>query len=58
MVGDISGETPIVRAIFEEITQGHSGVRETMDENRLQQTFHIMDCVTGSGNTEMKQKYR
>lgn len=58
MVGDISGETPIVRAIFEEITQGHSGVRETMDENRLQQTFHIMDCVTGSGNTGMKQKYR
>lgn len=36
MIRNISGESPIVRAIFEEITQGHSGVRESMNKNGFQ----------------------
>lgn len=46
----VCSESPIVRAILEQIHHWHCRMREPMNEYRFQQTFGIMNCVTGSGD--------
>lgn len=46
VVRDVGGEEPVIRAVLEEVPQGHRCVREAVHENRLQQPLHVVDRVT------------
>lgn len=46
IVGDIGCKTIVVATIFEYVPDGHRGVRETMDEQRLKQSFNIVEDPT------------
>ena len=50
MVSDVGGKSPVVNAIFEQISQGHSCVRKAMDENCFQESLCVVNRVTSGGN--------
>ncbi len=51
VVCDIASKSPIIRAIFKEIANGHCCMGETMNENSLQKPLRIMTSPTGSSDT-------
>lgn len=52
VIGDVGGEAPIVDAVLEQIANWHGRVRESMNENRLEQSLGVVDCVTGRSDTK------
>lgn len=43
VVGDVGGEEPVVGAVLEQVPQGHCRMRESMHEDGLEQTFHVVN---------------
>lgn len=52
VISDISSESPVVRAVLEQIAQRHCGVREAMNEDRFQKSFGVMDRVACGGDAK------
>lgn len=52
VVGDISCEEPIVRAVLEEVPQWHRSMREPVHKNGLQESLQVMDRVTDRRNAK------
>ena len=42
-------ESPVVRAVLEQVANGHSGVRESMNKDRLQKTLGVVEGMACSG---------
>lgn len=57
VIRDVSGKSPVVNAIFEEISQRHSCMRETMDKNCFQKSFSIVNGVTSSCDAGCKEMF-
>lgn len=43
VVGDVGGEEPVVGAVLEQVPQGHCRMRESMHEDGLEQSFHVVN---------------
>lgn len=51
VISDVTGEKPVVGAVTEQIANGHGGVRESVDEKRLENTLRIVGDPAYCGNT-------
>lgn len=51
VVSHVGSKEPVVAAVPEQVTQRHGGVREAMDEQRLQDAFGVMGNPAYSSNT-------
>lgn len=58
MVSHVRGEGPVVRAVFEQVTQRHGGVREPVHEQRLQDTLGVVAGPADGGNAAREEKRR
>lgn len=52
VIGNIGGKAPVVDAILEQIANWHCCMRESMNENRFEQSLGVVDCVTGRSDTK------
>lgn len=52
MVSDISGKSPVVTTVLEQVGQWHCCVREAMNEDGFEQTLCIVNCVASSGDAK------
>lgn len=52
VISDVCSESPIVHAVFEQISQWHCCVRKPMNEDGFKKSFRIVDGPTSRGNTE------
>ena len=50
IVSNEESESPVITAVFKQIEDGHRRVRETMDEECLQQSLGIMNGPTNGCN--------
>lgn len=56
MISNVAGESPVVNAVFEQVSQWHRGVREAMDEDGLQKSLRIMDGPASGGDAKKRKK--
>ena len=49
VIGDESGESPVVDRVLEDVHDGHGGVGEAVHEHRLQQPLGVVEGPGGRG---------
>ena len=54
MIGDISGESPVVAAVLEQVHDGHGRVGESVHKDGLQESLGVMERPANCSNSEMK----
>ena len=47
-IGHERCESPVVRAVLEQVANGHGGVRKSMDKDRLQKTLCVVEGMASS----------
>lgn len=57
MVGDVGSKKPVVRAVFEQIRHRHGRVREAVHEDRLKDSFGVVNAPTNGSNPEDKNHW-
>lgn len=50
MIRYVRSKTPVVRTVFKQVSNRHRRVRETVNENRLQQSLSIVEGVASGSN--------
>ena len=50
MVGDVRGKSPIIAAVLEQVSQGHGGVGEPVNEDCLQESLDVVEAPGGGSN--------
>lgn len=52
VVGDVGGKAPVVGDVPEEVDEGHGGVGEAVEEQRLQEALAVVQAPADACQTE------